>query len=147
MKTKDGVVQATLWLSMVVYLSCSEPAIAQCPPAASEVAQSFVREFQTAPDWHTLQAVYERYISRERRFSFRQLEMLKGEIVNRFGARPDALFPEPDLVEERPFTASNARGAEVTLTAAYPQGRVTQVTRLVCEGGAWKVQGFEFGPG
>jgi hypothetical protein len=147
MKTKDGVVQATFWLIMVVYLSCSEPAIAQCPPAASEVAQSFVREFQTAPDWHTLQAVYERYISRERRFSFRQLELLKDEIVNRFGVRPDAVFPEPDLVEERPFPATSARGAEVTLTAAYPQGRVTQVTRLVCEGGAWKVQGFKFQPG
>lgn len=118
----------------------------RCSSAPGGAAISFLREFERAPNREVLRETYERYISRDRRFSYQEFDSLKSEVTRRFGARPGGAFREPELLGDRPFNDGNARGAEVTLFVSYPEGRVTQITRLVCEGGVWKVFAFEFRP-
>jgi hypothetical protein len=118
----------------------------QCRQPPSQVAVNFLQEFERAPRQEVLRSVYDRYVSRERRFTFQQLNELKGEVVRRFGARPEGTFRGAEVLGDKPFSAGGTRGAEVALLASYPQGRVMQVTQLVCEADSWKVYGFEFRP-
>jgi len=141
-------VLAALILLSARILCASDVAFSQerCSSPPGLAAIGFLREFERARNRESLTETYERYISRDRRFSMEEFNSLKIEVIKRFGARPDGAFREPELVGDRPFNEGNARGAEVTLLVSYPEGRVTQITRLLCESGVWKVFAFEFRP-
>jgi len=118
----------------------------ECTRPPSQTAVEFLRDFETAPRPEVVREIYERNISRDRRFTLQQFEDLRREVVGRFGARPEKTVREPDILRINAFTAGNVKGTEITLLASYPNGRVTQITRLVCERGSWKVFAFEFRP-